>query len=314
MRGLGSTKRHLCGSRWDDDEIIRLAFLMEKGEIVLDSLDVQAPNNVGGEGIRAFCRALLFGANELTALRVRADAADDAALLLLAATLSARDTRREALSRVQHADATQHVPPHAASGGSVLAADDELAHDAYFAAAPMLHEIDIAGGARTSAHAMNAISAARRSRLVLAPASEASMRALAAAARMPSPLRRFRASFNCTDGSAEHLEARRQLFSSWDSNASGCLSLAEVGNGVLTTLSAALGQDAHGLYHRFCTRRHTRIRRRRPSPGPHTTVALNIPERTPRGYARTRARTRARLCDWQWPHHTTSAQAHAPAL
>ena len=236
VSGLLSSKRHLKGIRWDDKELIRVAQLIESGHVHLESLEVPPPNSVGSAGVRALCRALLVGrgAHSLTALRLKADVAVDADLQLLAATLAARDTRLEAKGE-------PGVEPR--SGGDQPRA--------VFVAAPQLFTIDVDGGKLVSSVGRQAIAAARRARQAHAPVTDSQMRRLAAAARMPLLLQRFRRVLDACDDSPAHTQLRAKLFESWDGNGTGSISLAELGTGLLGTLCSAYGSEGTPLYHRF---------------------------------------------------------------
>ena len=133
--------------------MIRLSTLLERGELKqLESLDIQSPNTIGTRGLKAFCRALLIGesARSLVELRVRADSAIDEDMFLLAATLSARDTRKEMMSAPKRTAPMSHVviDPSKEDENVVVA----------FVAAPQLYILDLEqpGNAKISAHAQQA--------------------------------------------------------------------------------------------------------------------------------------------------------------
>ena len=249
VSGLETERQQLNAVRWDDDEMIRLSTLLERGELKqLESLDIQSPNTIGTRGLKAFCRALLIGesARSLVELRVRADSAIDEDMFLLAATLSARDTRKEMMSAPKRTAPMSHVviDPSKEDENVVVA----------FVAAPQLYILDLEqpGNAKISAHAQQAVAAACRARKAIAPISEADLERIVNAAKMPAPLTRFRASIDYGDGvSASMVEKRDALFADWDGNGSGAISLNELGTGLLKTLSLSYGKGANKLYHRY---------------------------------------------------------------
>jgi len=71
--------------------------------------------------------------------------------------------------------------------------------------------------------------------------------------RMPTALSQFLRAFDgCTDAEdAEHAARRRDMFTRFDTNANGYISLAECGAGILLSLSRVAGRDATSLYHRY---------------------------------------------------------------
>lgn len=70
---------------------------------------------------------------------------------------------------------------------------------------------------------------------------------------MPTALSQFLRAFDgCTDAEdAEHAARRRDMFTRFDTNANGYISLAECGAGILLSLSRVAGRDATSLYHRY---------------------------------------------------------------
>ena len=251
VAGTHTSRRHLTGMRWDDGELARLSALMEAGAIQVESLDVQAPNTVGTRGIKALCRALLIGkgAPVLTALRVRADRATDEDMRLLGATLSMRT------SAVEIKQMLLGGGDHANEGSAAKGASRQAGGAAAvtFLAAPNLHTIDIDGGKCVSSYGRQIVAAARRARQALAPPSEAEKSRLAkAATKVPAALDRFRRAIDVGESnSAVDVQARRALFQQWDGNGSGAISLAELGTGILGTLTNAHAKAGNALYHRF---------------------------------------------------------------
>ena len=256
--GLKTTRKHLTGMRWDDNEMVRFALLMERGEIALESMDVQAPNSVGSRGLRALCRALLIGsgAKELTALKLRADCATDDDFVLLGATLAVRDSAQQkptsdefigSLKLKGFLEATRDEKDAEAAD-----ANKSGAGAVAFLAAPKLHAIDVDGGCRVTSLGRQAVSAARRARKVLVPASERMLRRLAQSASIPAPLDKFRKALKVGESaSSADVQARRALFDSWDGNGSGAISLAELGSALLATLTNEYGKAGIALYHRY---------------------------------------------------------------
>ena len=69
---------------------------------------------------------------------------------------------------------------------------------------------------------------------------------------MPPALALFLSAFDAAEAdNEEHKWRRQRLFSSFDTNGNGLVSLAECGAGIMLSLSNVAGRDAMSLYHRF---------------------------------------------------------------
>ena len=282
VAGLGTTRKHLKGTDWDDTELARLANMLEGGSELLQLESLEVSGMCGASGVRALARALLVCGDEVLwrSFQLKAHLATDEELLLLAAALRCRTDRspESANGEARNQGATVDSAGVCGGGGGGGGGRSGSSDLRPLLAAPYLRYVRIEGGPHVTRAGHQAIEALRRSRASLPPppptADEVAAKAAAdARARVaPSPLRKFLSPLECVDARrAEHAERRRVLFKAWDARGAGCLSLAQIGSGVLGLLTNAHGAAGEALYKRYyrcfgtCTRVRTPSHRARVS-------------------------------------------------